>query len=105
MGIEKPQFVFSFDQINSFMDTKKRYESVFDKKSFGNELDVAELPDYFKECDLYPGGAEIDESMDALFRGQPIKKGRGLYKGEVLDITFSIYPPKGSGIVNNRRST
>ena len=39
------------------------------------------------------------------FSGQSLKKGRGLYKHEVLEVTFQIYPPRGTGIVNQRKST
>ena len=42
---------------------------MFDKKAFGNEIDLSELASYFKECDLYPAQPEIDEAVDAVFRG------------------------------------
>ncbi len=40
-----------------------------------------------------------------IFTGQSLKKGRGLYKHEVLEVTFQIYPPRGTGIINQRKST
>lgn len=46
------------------------YESVFDKKAFGSELEVIELESFFKECDMYPSASEIDEAIDVVFHGK-----------------------------------
>ena len=46
------------------------YESVFDKKAFGSELEVIELESFFKECDMYPSASEIDEAIDVVFHGE-----------------------------------
>ena len=46
------------------------YESQFDKKSFGEELEMADLNSFFKECDLYPSKLEIDEGMDVTTQGK-----------------------------------
>jgi hypothetical protein len=46
------------------------YESVFDKKAFGSELEVGELEVFFKECDMYPSASEIDEAIDVVFHGE-----------------------------------
>ena len=46
------------------------YESVFDKKAFGGELERGELEAFFKECDLYPSQAEIEDAMDVTMRGK-----------------------------------
>ena len=45
------------------------YESVFEKKAFGGELELGDLDSFFKECDLYPSQAEIEEAMKATIRG------------------------------------
>lgn len=49
------------------------YESVFDKKAFGSELEVIELESFFKECDMYPSASEIDEAIDVVFHGKNIR--------------------------------
>lgn len=46
------------------------YESVFDKKAFGFELEVIELELFFKECDMYLFVLEIDEVIDVVFYGK-----------------------------------
>ena len=46
------------------------YESVFDKKAFGGELEIAEVESFFKECDLFPSQAEIDEAIDVTMHGR-----------------------------------
>lgn len=46
------------------------YESVFDKKVFGFELEVIELELFFKECDMYSFVLEIDEVIDVVFYGK-----------------------------------
>ena len=32
-------------------------------------MEIAELPEYFRECDLYPVQSDIDEAFDIVFRG------------------------------------
>ena len=34
-----------------------------------------------------------------------MKQSAGLHKHEVLEIAFQIYPPRGTGIINTRKST
>ena len=45
------------------------YESVFEKRAFGGEMDIEEMPDFLKECDLYPAQTEVEDAIDAVFRG------------------------------------
>lgn len=45
------------------------YESQFDKKAFGGELELVDLDAFFRECDLYPSGAEIEEGLDVITHG------------------------------------
>ena len=45
------------------------YESQFDKKSFGEELELCDLEPFFRECDLYPSKLEIEEGMDVTTQG------------------------------------
>ncbi|ELT87132.1 hypothetical protein CAPTEDRAFT_227327 [Capitella teleta] len=105
LGIEKQVFDLNFNNISMYMDTRKRYESVFDRKAFGGELELSELPEYFKECDLYPAQAEIDHGLSLIFRGQPLKQGKGLLRQDTLELTFQLYPPSASGIEIQRKST
>ena len=46
------------------------YESGFESHAFAGELEIAELPEYFRECDLYPVQSDIDEAFDIVFRGK-----------------------------------
>ncbi|CAH1778109.1 unnamed protein product [Owenia fusiformis] len=95
---------FNHQQVNTFMDLKKRYDSVFEKKAFGGQLEVNDLPSYFKECDLYPSNTEIEEAYDKMFKGKN-RKGKGLIRQEVLELTFTIYVPPGTGLTDTRKST
>lgn len=45
------------------------YESVFDKKAYAGELEVADVEPFFKECDMYPSKAEIEEGVDVVMHG------------------------------------
>ncbi|XP_013402255.1 uncharacterized protein LOC106167906 [Lingula anatina] len=104
-GVPKPVTPFDFKQIQKFMESKKRFESVFDKISFGGELELEDIPQYFKESDLYPAKSEINEAMDSVFRGKSMKNKRGLHKEEALELTFQIYVPEATGLQNRRKST
>ena len=48
------------------------YESQFDKKSFAEELELSELENFFRECDLYPSSAELEDGIDVIFQGKRI---------------------------------
>ncbi|XP_067661240.1 uncharacterized protein [Haliotis asinina] len=103
-GRDRPKTPFTFKEMNEYMDLRRRYESVFEKKAFGGELELCELDQFFKECDLYPSQAELDEAVDVLFKGKGLK-GRGLRKKEVLDVVFYVYVPKAAGVEGTRMST
>lgn len=45
------------------------FESQFDKKAFGSELELTELEAFFRECDLFPSCTEIDEGLDVTTKG------------------------------------
>ncbi|XP_074651912.1 uncharacterized protein LOC141906491 isoform X2 [Tubulanus polymorphus] len=104
-GIERPKTPFSIEEVTEFIDMKKRYESTFDKRSFGGELDEHELPFYFNECDLYPAPAEVDDAIDMVFKGKKRAKQGSFTKKEVIEITFQIYIPKACCLPDVRRST
>ena len=42
---------------------------MFNRRSFGGELDEDEVVAFFKECDLMPAQHEIDHAMDLVFHG------------------------------------
>ncbi|XP_059149561.1 uncharacterized protein LOC131936546 [Physella acuta] len=105
-GVDKPKSPFSIKEFNSYIDTRRRYESVFEKKAFGGELELSEVPAFFKECDLYPSQEEIDEAMDVTLHGQAIKReNQGLKKKELLDMVFYIYVPPATSLKGTRQST
>ncbi|XP_021364043.1 uncharacterized protein LOC110457203 isoform X3 [Mizuhopecten yessoensis] len=103
-GVERARTPFTFKDMSDYMDMRRRYESVFDKKAYGGELEVTDMDQFFRECDLYPSRAEIDEGIDVILQGQ-INKRRGLKKSEMLELVFYIYVPKATGLKNTRQST
>ncbi|KAL3879989.1 hypothetical protein ACJMK2_032261 [Sinanodonta woodiana] len=104
-GVERPKTPFTLNEMAEFMDLRRRYESVFEKRAFSSELEFIDVEHFFHECDLYPSKAEIDEAIDVVFRGQSVKKTRGLHKKDVLNLVFYIYVPKATGLINTRQST
>ncbi|XP_061169939.1 uncharacterized protein LOC133179172 [Saccostrea echinata] len=102
-GVDRPKTPFSLSEMNEYLDMRRRYESVFDKKAFGSELEIGDLESFFKECDMYPSASEIDEAIDVVFNGQQIR--RGLLKPEVMELVFYIYTPRATGLPNLRQST
>ncbi|XP_041357330.1 uncharacterized protein LOC121374330 isoform X2 [Gigantopelta aegis] len=104
-GKDRVKTPFTFKEFDNYLDLRRRYEGVFERKAFGGELDISELEEFFHESDLHPSVAEIDEAVDVVFRGQGMKKGRGLKKKEVLDLIFYIYVPKATDLHDTRIST
>ena len=44
---------------------------VFDRCSFGGELEVDELINFFKNCDLFPSPLEVEQAYNMIFKGIP----------------------------------
>ena len=40
------------------------------RKHFGDELELAELESFFRECDLYPSNTELEDGIDVIFQGK-----------------------------------
>ncbi|RUS76824.1 hypothetical protein EGW08_015410, partial [Elysia chlorotica] len=103
--VDKASTPFSISDMNSYIDTRRRYESVFEKKSFGGELEHGDIEAFFRECDLYPSQAEVEEAMDVTMRGQSKRESKGLKKKELMDMIFYIYTPSATGLKGTRQST
>ncbi|CAG2257979.1 unnamed protein product [Mytilus edulis] len=86
------------------MESRRRFESVFDKKAFAGEMEFSELDQFFRESDLYPSQSEIEEAVDVVFQGQASSK-KGLRKSDLLELVWYIYVPKAAGLPNMRQST
>jgi len=56
--------------VKSLISCFPGYESQFDKKSFGADLELMDLESFFRECDLYPSGGEIEEGLDVITQGK-----------------------------------
>ncbi|GFS11314.1 abnormal spindle-like microcephaly-associated protein homolog [Elysia marginata] len=105
-GVDKASTPFSISDMNNYIDTRRRYESVFEKKSFGGELEHGDIEAFFRECDLYPSQAEVEEAMDVTMRGQSSKRdSKGLKKKELMDMIFYIYTPSATQLKGTRQST
>lgn len=103
-GVDRAKAPFTIEFMNDYMESRRRYESVFDKKAFAGELEFGELDQFFRECDLYPSQSEIEEAVDVVFRGQASSK-KGLRKSDVLELVWYIYVPKAAGLPSMRQST
>lgn len=103
-GVDRPTAPFTIEYMNDYMESRRRYESVFDKKAFAGELEFDELDQFFRECDLYPSHMEIEEAVDVVFQGQASSK-KGLRKNDVLELIWYIYVPKATGLPSMRQST
>lgn len=103
-GVERPKTPFNFEEMGDYMDKRRRYESQFDKKSFADELELSELENFFRECDLYPSNSELEDGIDVIFQGRSLK-GHGLKKQEAMNLLFYIYVLPATGLKNTRQST
>ncbi|XP_064607645.1 uncharacterized protein LOC135472195 [Liolophura sinensis] len=103
-GVLRPVMPFTYSQLDEYMDIRRRYEMMFERKAFGGEIEVCDLPKFFKECDLYPSQLEMDDAVDVVIRGQD-KGSRGLYKKEVMEVLYHIYPPAATNLSQYRKST
>ncbi|VDI84090.1 Hypothetical predicted protein [Mytilus galloprovincialis] len=103
-GVDRAKTPFTIEYMNDYMESRRRFESVFDKKAFAGEMEFSELDQFFRESDLYPSQSEIEEAVDVVFQGQASSK-KGLRKSDLLELVWYIYVPKAAGLPNMRQST
>ncbi|CAC5422787.1 unnamed protein product [Mytilus coruscus] len=89
-GVDRAKTPFTIEYMNDYMESRRRYESVFDKKAFAGEMEFSELDQFFRESDLYPSQSEIEEAVDVVFQGQASSK-KGLRKSDLLELVWYIY--------------
>ncbi|XP_066286113.1 microtubule-associated protein futsch-like [Branchiostoma lanceolatum] len=106
-GVNRPTIPLVYSQLEEFLDRKNKYEKMFNKRQFWNEIEVSELPAYFKDCEHFPSEREINEAWDIVTKGTPANVGHALKKKEVVEVAFQIYVPSGTGLTQQetRRST
>ncbi|ESO89514.1 hypothetical protein LOTGIDRAFT_234326 [Lottia gigantea] len=106
-GIEKFKTPFCIAEMNVYLDNRRRYEGVFERRSFGGEIEAGDVEQYFKECDLFPSQVEIEEAREMVCRkpGEVLNSEKGISKKEILDMLYYIYVPKATGLALNRKST
>ncbi|XP_078684310.1 uncharacterized protein LOC144917855 [Branchiostoma floridae x Branchiostoma belcheri] len=106
-GVNRPTIPLIYSQLEEFLDRKNKYEKMFNKRQFWNEIEVSELPSYFKDCEHHPSEREIHEAWDIVTKGTPANVGHALKKKEVVEVAFQIYVPSGTGLTQQetRRST
>ncbi|XP_072353941.1 IQ domain-containing protein M-like [Scyliorhinus torazame] len=58
-----------YSELEEWLDSKKRYEDVFSKREYLNEMNTSEVLNYFQDCDNYPSQREVKKSWALIKNG------------------------------------
>ncbi|NXA47158.1 IQCM protein, partial [Nothocercus julius] len=86
-------------ELEEWMDKKKFYETMFDKRQFCEEMDRNDLPGFFKDCGYFilTSGIQRVLQMVCPTSTAPLKSIR---KDEAVEMAFTLFPPLGSHVKN-----
>ncbi|XP_077157766.1 IQ domain-containing protein M isoform X2 [Paroedura picta] len=83
-----------YEQLEDWLDQKKFYETVFTKREYWKEMDVNELPKFFKDCGLFPPQKELNIAVQMVLR-EAESKVVCIKKHQAIEMAFMLYPPTG----------
>ncbi|XP_043919319.1 IQ domain-containing protein M [Protopterus annectens] len=106
-GISKPSTSLSYVELEEWLDKKTMYENMFSKREFWKEMDKSELPGFFRDCGHYPNRQEIEDVWCLINQGSSGTQAEVLKRKHVVEIAFTLYPPKGANLTGRttRQST
>ncbi|KAM8808174.1 LOW QUALITY PROTEIN: IQ domain-containing protein M [Eudromia elegans] len=105
-------------ELEEWLDKKKFYEKMFDKRQFCEEMDRNDLPGFFKDCGYFipPSGIQrvlqmvcpsllctaqfsLDQKRKAISTTStaPLKS---IKKDQAIEMAFTLFPPLGSHVKN-----
>eukprot|EP00794_Sanderia_malayensis_P007128 gene7128-7933_t len=102
-----PKIYINFFHVNDYIDRLIKFEVNFqmmvDKDN--QHLLYKELPKYYEKCNLHPSQREMEDAAIAICQGDRSSLNGHLFtKHEVVNVSFHIYPPKGTKTIV-RKST
>ncbi|NWJ02008.1 IQCM protein, partial [Crypturellus undulatus] len=86
-------------ELEEWMDKKKFYETMFDKRQFCEEMDRNDLPGFFKDCGYFIPTSGIQRVLQMVCSTStaPLKSIR---KDQAVEMAFTLFPPLGSHVKN-----
>ncbi|NXA33778.1 IQCM protein, partial [Eudromia elegans] len=86
-------------ELEEWLDKKKFYEKMFDKRQFCEEMDRNDLPGFFKDCGYFipPSGIQRVLQMVCPTSTAPLKS---IKKDQAIEMAFTLFPPLGSHVKN-----
>ncbi|NWX96610.1 IQCM protein, partial [Nothoprocta ornata] len=86
-------------ELEEWMDKKKFYEAMFDKRQFCEEMDRSDLPGFFKDCGYFIPTSGIQRVLQMVCPTStaPLKS---VQKDQAVEMAFTLFPPLGSHVKN-----
>ncbi|NWI15805.1 IQCM protein, partial [Crypturellus soui] len=98
-GVLNPSTPLRYFELEEWMDKKKFYETMFDKRQFCDEMDRNDLPGFFKDCGYFIPTSGIQRVLQMVCPTStaPLKSIR---KAQAVEMAFTLFPPLGSHVKN-----
>ncbi|XP_070273031.1 IQ domain-containing protein M [Myotis yumanensis] len=95
--------IINYAELEEWMDRKKYYETMFAKRQDWHGLERSELLKFFNDCGHYPTVKQIDQAWDLVHRDDREKYSEIVTMSNAVEMLFTLYPPKGAHVKDNRR--
>ncbi|XP_054573669.1 IQ domain-containing protein M isoform X2 [Eptesicus fuscus] len=103
LGLWRTRQIINYSELEEWMDRKKFYETMFAKRQDWQGLERSELLKFFNDCGHYPTLQQIDQVWDLVHRDDREKYSEIVKKSNAVEMLFTLYPPQGAHVKDNRR--
>ncbi|XP_074850071.1 IQ domain-containing protein M [Carettochelys insculpta] len=94
-GVWKPSTPLKYSELEEWLDKKKFYEAMFNKREFGKEMDKNNLQAFFKDCGKVFTEQQLDQVLHMVSPGLTSKI-KSIKKHQALEMAFTLFPPAGA---------
>nr|KAF6346716.1 IQ motif containing M [Pipistrellus kuhlii] len=103
LGLWRTRQITDFAELEEWMDRKKFYETMFAKREDWQGLERSELLKFFSDCGHYPTMQQTEQVWDLVHTDDREKYSEIVKKSNAIEMLFTLYPPQGAHVKDNRR--
>ncbi|CAK8696980.1 uncharacterized protein LOC143460480 [Clavelina lepadiformis] len=102
-GRLQPSKELTYEELEDYLHQRAKFEIIFKKREFWQEMEASELTSFFADCGLFPAQDEISEAWETVSKSLDYASKRkkrhsvtGMTLDDVLEVAFHIYVPLGA---------
>eukprot|EP00795_Rhopilema_esculentum_P000707 gene707-10418_t len=110
-GEKDSKAIIAFDELLEYIEKRNKYEIEYDRIAKGKKqgsvgiFTYEDIKKFFEACGKHPSRKEVEDAIDICFSDIVELKEHAYTKAQIVEIAFQIYVPKGTKLVDTRKST